>query len=252
MNRHTNQCRVNSIALTATLLLGSAEVAVAGSWTAPLSFQTASSPDGEYLAAEFDLGVRLRDVESATVTFTMPDGFERRPRPGEARVGVYVITDLVLWLDPGGSRSDDAVDAGSNPRGFFYLGGLVSGGPRVIDRVAEDTPTSFTFTQPNVWQVTGSDLLSLDGELVEVPRLESVPNLRWIDAFSDGVGVVTIAVWSRWNLFNDPLPTRPPASAVIDASITVTGVAVPEPGAAALLVGGVIVAARRRARESRE
>ena len=58
------------------MFAGSAARAFAATFTVPLSPTVVAAPDGDYLSAPFDFGTVFSHVESVTLDFTMPGGFE--------------------------------------------------------------------------------------------------------------------------------------------------------------------------------
>ena len=59
----------------AMILLGPACV-VAATMTVPLSPVVTAGPHGDYLSAEFDFGTAFSNVESLTLEFTLPNGYQ--------------------------------------------------------------------------------------------------------------------------------------------------------------------------------
>lgn len=225
-----------------------AAVADAGSWSAPLSLAVVAGDRGDYLAADFELdlgaGVQLREIESVSVSITLPDGYQLLAY-ASGYSSVYSSLRIAL-----GEAGDAGIEGDLLALNDFFP----SNGPLV--RSVSSAPAG----QPQEYEVplrlTLGQICSLtDPPTCTDPPVVDAPPIEWPEGWLEGQGRMAIADVVRSSAISPGGPAGPtttalrlPTSEVVDASITITGVAVPEPASAALtgLAAGCLSLRRRR------
>jgi hypothetical protein len=211
--------RTSASAIIAILCIHAA--AVAESFTTVLEFAPEVSDNGQYLNAEFDFQSRFTSIDSVTLNFTMPQGYQ-----GVAVAGGYF--SLVKYL------LTSIHEAGVGPHFGYDLGGPPappSLGTTTFS-IPASSPQQFSFFPPTV---------STDP-----------PTYMWPDFLYSGDGSISITDYamSTSGFGGVPEPVTSSISwllpgAITDASITVAGTSVPEPPTALVFALGVLIAMPR-------
>ncbi len=215
---------------------GNRALAWTDTFTAPLSFAVQTGTNGQYLSANYDFHTQFSEIDSVTLQFTMPDGYE-----GSGVAGGYFSIFSQLWM------AIQNIDTVPNFGNFI-------GGPPPADPSLRTTTFDIQADSPQ--QFSLYDLgLGTDGN----PRP---------DFLNSGTGIVAMTNYQTESFgfqgSPNPDPSAPTSTTITwllpgditDASITVVGTAAPEPSAFILLALAAIsawngVPRRRRCVRSR-
>ena len=188
--------------------------AYAATFTVPITLEEATAPDGSYLSAPFDFGISFSQVESLTLEFVMPSGYE----------GTVLSTGNSSYIRSLGIVSHDA---SAQIELLLPLGATYSLSQSVF-RIPAEATTSIGFLSPPLYI----------GERIEVAS-------TWPSFVLQGSG--RIALIDISSSYSHPLPTKIVVSStitwstpgsVIVASLTIVGTPVPEPHCLLLLLLG--------------
>ncbi|MEN0111518.1 MAG: hypothetical protein AAF805_12430 [Planctomycetota bacterium] len=226
-----------------TLLVLIAGSVVAGQWTAPLAFEVSSDGGDERLVTHFDVGQRFSSVERVRFSGRFPEGF----------------TGFVAATSNSSYSSSLSIGLEGVPDSTTVQ--LITS----ILSVPADTLVTFDITLP--WQLrlpSIEELVSIDQPLLidgEFPGYAEDPPRptatfivpEWPETLLDGTGRISLA--AVFSSVFAPLPERAvvrsstvfsaPAGGVTDATVTVFGVAVPEPQAMGIAAIACGLAGRR-------
>jgi hypothetical protein len=210
----------------AIILLGPACV-VAATMTVPLSPVVTAGPHGDYLSAEFDFGTKFADIDSVTLEFTLPNGYQGFIATTGNSISSRNI-DLVLH-DLGTSAADP------NPTDTRF------GRRQSLLNISAASPYSFQF----------KDLTDFGNPLFA--------GIAWPDFVLQGrgqVSLIDIFVVSSQPLLQEAgsisTTSWSPPSGMSGLSLTIVGTLVPEPNSVLICLFGVASLAmfRRRHRST--
>jgi hypothetical protein len=209
------------------VLLCTHRFVLAESFTAPLTFSAKSGDSGEYFVADFDLHTRFSAIDSVTVNFRMPQGYE-----GTAMAGGSFSLTKQLWINVG--EVGAAPNFGSylgEPPGAQFLGTSIFNFPADSPQQVRLSPPALPRDPPiDLWP---DFLFSAQGSVSFTDYTVSSTG------FIGGNGPFTTSI--SWVL---PGPAT-------DATITFVGTAVPEPSTLLLTTIGSTAAAWVGRRTSR-
>lgn len=218
--------RLQAFALGLLIAFGLLSSALAETYSVSLNPTAASDARGLYLSASFDFGTAFSHINSVTLRFEMPSGYEGTAfTTGNSStyrdLALVVHDDTSPIVDPRQLESTTALAAGSF-------------------RVLPQTPVEFGF---------GNNYVVFPGE--------TPPEANWPSFLLSGHGKVSFVDVTDGSYY--PLPDGIGGSSstswsspgeVTSATLTVEGTAVPEPGVTVLMltIGAVAVPTLRRKR----
>lgn len=206
----------------------------AGEYRVPLTNFRSGSPGGDYIVADFDFGTRFSEIETVSLEFWMPEGYEGGGLVG----GTFMTTkNLVALIFGKDDHLDLTADHFSAPSGSEK---------RQFVTVPADHSVETRMSTPELCGV-------LEGEYVcGAPR--------WPIAIESGAG--RVAFFDEFLMYSFSGPGAGQALAVreyglprdvSEGYVTVVGTLVPEPGALGMLLavtGALAFGSARRRRDA--
>ena len=200
------------------------EAAGAETFTVPLDVSSRTGDGGQYLSADFDFHIAFSQIDSITLSFRMPSGYE-----GTALAGGYFSVFSQLWTVLHGT--------GTAPTFGSLIGGPETGNPFLgvnlfqvpansVQQIGFYPPVVFTDPPDNLWP---DFLFSGAGSLAVTDYQVATSGVFQGGGFfpDDGQGMTTIS----WNLPGE----------FSDARLTIVATPVPEPATVGLACEAVLL-----------
>jgi hypothetical protein len=210
------------IAVGMAIVLGAGICARADLYTVPLSLSEVTGANGQYLSADFDFHTQFSSIDAVTVSFAMPAGYE-----GTAIASGYSSIFSQMWV---------VITGGSNAPVFGYIIGPPFSNPQ-LSTAQFMIPAGVA--QQDAWLY--GDLVDDPGDIaLESPQPDFLfagkGSVAWSDVVSKSYGFGPLDGPSTFTI------TWQVPDEIIDASITISGTAVPEPSGVVLLAIAAVIA----------